>query len=96
MIAVGAFLADARPHAIQFANVQKPIGENPLSDDADAIRQAEQGHELGLQSVGKPGIGLGRHFHRIEPARLADTNTVPFSRSICTPTSSSRSVTAIR
>ena len=64
-----AFLADAAAHAVQFAHVQEAVGEDPLGDHADAVGQAQQRHELGLQVGGEAGIGLGGHLDGVQPPR---------------------------
>ena len=63
-----AFLADAGTHAIQFTDVEEPVGEDAFGDDAHAIGEAEQCHELGLKIGGESGVGLRGEFHRIQAA----------------------------
>lgn len=68
----GPFLTDSGAHAVEFADMEEAIGEDALGDDADAVSQAEQSHELGLEVGGEAGVWLGRHFHGIQAARAVN------------------------
>jgi hypothetical protein len=90
-----AFLADAAAHAVQLTDVQEAVREDAFRNHTHPVAEAQQRHELGLKIRREAGVRLGRHLDGFSRREL-DTNSVPFSRLIFTPTSSSRSLTAIR
>ncbi len=53
-----AFFMEAGAEAGEFGDVEEAVGEDFFGDDAVAVGDGEEGHELGLQVGGETGVGL--------------------------------------
>ena len=67
-----ALLADAGAHAVELADVQEAVGEDPLGDHAHPVADRQQRHELRLDVGGEAGERLGRHLDGVNPPVRAD------------------------
>ena len=71
-----SFNADLRPHALKFVDVHEAVFKDRLRNDARALANRRQGHELSLHIGREAGIGQGLDVGRTHGQMPDDPNAV--------------------